>query len=806
MMKKTILPILVVATVAASLFSSCLDSNKDLYDASFQMSNPMGEGFAAPNDFDWSMISSPQVIVEVDNQYKDNYYTVEIYDANPMISQNANKLGAGVVKAGEVFKSDIALKKGINTVYIKEISPTKLIAVRAAEIIDGIANCNFRTSTPATQSLSTVTRGFVTIKDPDVNDKFIFPTESPTTDVFNENSFDTGRSYKVTSATKRINLGSKTNIKLYVAEEVSLKEEIYLSQGSSLYILPGKKVSMPMAQNNGQSNCMISIGDKATFEVDNKLQLDSNYKLYNLGTINAEKISCTNSSMLYNLGTLNIEGDLGGLNQGSIIVNAGVVKAESISIQGNSHMINRDSGNIEVEETILNSTQGSWENEGKWTTDEMKISAWNDFSFNKCQLIVKDKLEMTEAHLIVDGGGYVVCQELYMNNSRIDLGSKALFKVEEEAKYGYQTPDKGFKGTGTEKALIVIKKALANKPNDANITHYSGSLQILCSDHPDAELGWGKRWTLTQGAEWAEEGSNTVSIPATTCNAGFNSGIPSTPSDPQFPIILENSYNYTYLFEDQWPLYGDYDMNDLVLQISKRKISTNNKNKVEEFELSIDLCAVGATRVISAAIMFDAIPANLITEPVIYENNNLHKSFKLNNQNIESGQDNVVIPLFDDAHFTLGSNRYEPINSIANSINNTKNRGNINFTMKFNNPTISPDAFNINKLNVFIIVGNNKDKRREVHVIGFQPSKLAETYAFGGNNDGSSLSDGRYYISKENLAWGITVPSNFKWPLEYNNIKRAYPKFVKWITSGGQEEASWWNDFDVDKVFQTNQN
>ena len=50
------------------------------------------------------------------------------------------------------------------------------------------------------------------------------------------------------------------------------------------------------------------------------------------------------------------------------------------------------------------------------------------------------------------------------------------------------------------------------------------------------------------------------------------------------------------------------------------------------------------------------------------------------------------------------------------------------------------------------------------------------------------------------------VPASFKWPLEYTNIKTAYSKFEDWVKSGGTKEEHWWNDFAVNKVFQTNQN
>lgn len=75
---------------------------------------------------------------------------------------------------------------------------------------------------------------------------------------------------------------------------------------------------------------------------------------------------------------------------------------------------------------------------------------------------------------------------------------------------------------------------------------------------------------------------------------------------------MDDTHNYAYLFEDQWPLYGDYDMNDLVMIIKERTISLNKNNKVEEFKLSIDLAATGATKSIGAAIMLTVfLPAQL---------------------------------------------------------------------------------------------------------------------------------------------------------------------------------------------------
>ena len=130
----------------------------------------------------------------------------------------------------------------------------------------------------------------------------------------------------------------------------------------------------------------------------------------------------------------------------------------------------------------------------------------------------------------------------------------------------------------------------------------------------------------------------------------------------------------------------------------------------------------------------------------------------------------------------------------------------INFTLRFDQASApSSDALNINKLNLFIITDRGS-KRKEIHVAGYQPTKLANTELFGGNNDASSVNGKKYYISKDNLAWGIIVPTQFKWPLEYTKIQNAYKQFAGWVTSGGVNNTKWWNDFDNTKVFQTNKN
>ena len=75
----------IIAIAMGGILFSCVDSGKDLYDPSYETSNPMGDGFAAPDGFDWSTIKTENVTVEVKDEEGGLYsYLVEIYTEDPL--------------------------------------------------------------------------------------------------------------------------------------------------------------------------------------------------------------------------------------------------------------------------------------------------------------------------------------------------------------------------------------------------------------------------------------------------------------------------------------------------------------------------------------------------------------------------------------------------------------------------------------------------------------------------------------------------------------------------------------------------
>lgn len=789
--------------VSGVVFSSCVDSDKNFYDPNYRAQNPMGN-ISAPNGFDWLLFSSINLNVKVNDTFNGQYhYTVEVFDNNPVISPDATLLTKGFAKLGQDFTTELPVSNSIPMLYIRQIAPDGLASIRAYSTENGVVDCDFSTpvTTQTTRSMST--RAFTTMTTPDSEDKSIFPEVSPTNEIFDQNNFKANGSYKVTAKTTKINIWA-SGVSLYVTENITLSEETYLAANCKLFILPNVTVTMPQSKNNGQINCLISVGKGATLKIENDMQLDNNYKLYNQGTLTARNVTYTNSSFIYNgeKGIINISGKLTGTNGNSNMLNEGEVTATDIAVTGDSHIKNINKVTV-AQLTSLNCKNGSWENEGEWTTTNMHIEGWNDYSLNKCKLIVNQLLDLHEAKIINDAGAFIKTSRLYMDNTLIEMGAKAMFTVEEQAEFRYHTKNRGFKGTGNEKALLKMKKAVATNPDNNDMIHYSGNLQIVCDDHPDSKRDqWGNiRWTMTGGAEWASESTNPVEIAKSECSEGSVTN-PLPPTEPEFPTIIETANKYTLLFEDQWPLYGDYDMNDIVIQLKGLKYELDSKNKTNKVTFTVTLRAVGATKAIAAAVMLDKVPASSVNS-IAYK---AHKptTFNLQNSGVEAGQSQAVIPLFDDAHKLMGKNTREFINTQSGSDNNVSNSDlpEIEITVNLTN-SIEESAFNINNMNFFIIT-DRAQQRKEIHMPGRQPSDLANTQLFGGNDDGSTGT--KYYISKENLAWGIIIPQSFKWPLEYRNIKDVYKEFESWVTSGGTENPKWYTTFDNNGTFQNNKN
>lgn len=848
MKKKSMYLFATLFVASALIFSSCSDE-KDYYSPDINIETPL-EGIIAPDDFDWKTTNTVNAMVAVDDAFNGAHnYVIEIFDENPVTAKDAMLLTRGFARKGMPLVTKITLPTTLKRVFIRQTTPTGLASIRMASTEANI-NCDFASaSTKSTRSVVGAAKLSVDFTPPNHDDTSIFPTEAPAyaedVQIVNDKGFLQGgtpaayKAYKITKALENADLSVEDYVELYITEDLSLNYAFFGRENIKIFILPGKTVT---DLGSIGKNSMLSIGKNATLEGFGGLFL-SDAECYNLGTIQEHNVANFNGAfvfynageveimdaggnsfhlwpandgatgLIYNTGIINTQGvfkNEGGANiynsatgimhmtrEISLVYNAdhdlkfindneitcaGFMSTDCMEVENNGLMTVRNETSMS---TIISNRSALLANNGVWITG---MSSFYQYGLtNRCKFITKTSMSITESNVINDAEAYINVGEMFcVYDSRVEMASEALLHVEGETYMSsYQGIDNEFVGTGTKRALMVTPE-IAFDTNRTFAAHYKGNLQIACNSHPNDIDEHGRTiWTLTDGADFSSIENNTVHIPATECNEGWGTP-PPDPTDPN-PEDVVDPFDYTFLFEDQWPLYGDYDMNDVVIRISKITQTADKNNKVSKLSFTYQLEAVGATSPAGAALMLDGIPASHI-ESVTYSDKT-PTQFNTESSGVESGQTTTVIPLFANAHSFLGRDGGTFINTQKGSSNNVSNVPSITVTVTFVTPIdLGTEVSSFNLFITDVNVGGNS--RKEIHQRGYQPSNRANSIYFGSGNDASK--SGIYYVSEDNLVWSFVIPSNFKWPVEYKNIQEAYTGFAGWVQSGGVENQNWW--------------
>lgn len=748
-------------------------------------SSLFGEDVTVPSGFDWATTHTVNVSVKVDDQYNGNYYyTVELFDANPLFDENATLLSKGVAKKNNDFSVAVALPQATETVYVQQTNPTGKMTIAAVDIVSSSLSYEFTTVGPTLRSASAgvnETGGSYSLRA--ASDQYTLPSNAK----------------KVTQTSGLLNL--------------NLNDGPYLIDGSF----------------SGTTNFW-GVGEiyvTGTFEVSGGFQIPAKSKLFVLqgGTFKTGgDLDVSGEAFFYNNGNGQVNGLLKTSNPQAIIINDHILRAQKVEIVSNTASMTNN-GTLEISDNVkisnngkivntnsitaqsLTFDNGNFENDGittiqghtaatnntvnfvnsnSFTTNTMFVSSSATIR-NNCHMVINGLLEVTDAKLFVGGGALLTTETLLMKNTRIELGSAAMMHVRTLATFKYNISPNGFYGTGTNKALLKISRAV-QYDESYPIIHYQGNLEIECYDHPAENVdSSNKRWTQS-GVTWAGEGGSSLVIPATDCNnGGNNSVVPGTPANPVFPVIFNGSV-LTYLFEDNWPYLGDYDMNDVVLDV-KPTYSLNSSNKVTGLELDVTLRAVGASKRLAAGLQLDGIIRGSISSITRNKTTGLNGNVFTQSNGLETNQKYEVIPLFDDVHEALGLSSPIMINTIKS--NEKVPSGQVIFTITFNTP-LDMASITVDKFNVFIVNGGYKDKRQEVHMPGFQPTDKVDKNKFGKADDNSNV---KLYTSKENMIWGLAIPGPAKYPVEFKSILLAYPDLESWATSGGTNAKDWYKNF-----------
>jgi len=267
---------------------------------------------------------------------------------------------------------------------------------------------------------------------------------------------------------------------------------------------------------------------------------------------------------------------------------------------------------------------------------------------------------------------------------------------------------------------------------------------------------------------------------------GINDLLDEYPNDANkaYDSYYPSSTAYgTFAFEDNWPDYGDYDFNDLVIDYQFQH-TLNANNEVVEMNPKFKIRAIGAGYRNGFGFATDLIPSEIESSTGHSVNG---AGVTLNNNGTESGQSNAVFIVTSNAHDHFSTGSF--VNTEEGSSYFEPQE--ITMQIKFNSPKTYAQIGSV-PYNPFVIISQNRG--REVHLPGYAPTDLVDRSLFGTQDDNTDLDNGIYYRSKTDLPWGIHLPESFAYPKEKADIRTGHLRFKDWVNSYGFSYMDWYRN------------
>ncbi|MCF8372435.1 MAG: LruC domain-containing protein [Bacteroidales bacterium] len=493
----------------------------------------------------------------------------------------------------------------------------------------------------------------------------------------------------------------------------------------------------------------------------------------NHGNLEAKTIQLDGSSTFLNTGSITLTEDLD-VNTGQLTNDGSLILGGELILDGAQTVFENYDSILVDDNSSLYGTINNY-NGTMHFDKELTINGGATF-YNGCKLWVDNKLTIVGT---LENAGYVLAEsELEVNGgSTIYMEDGCLISVEDLDLNG----------------------------------HLSGSTygfsKIMVSDNTD--LTWGTSITgkidLCDADGTIEVNHATIGSDVTYCvnevmstdcvpGAGItiadldNDGVPD--SMDEYPNDINRAFNSYYpnatdfsslAFEDLWPTKGDYDFNDLIINL-RYKTVTNANNLIVDLVGEYKIVAAGASFNNGFGFSLDVLPGNVAS---VVGTQILGTTVTQASNGLEAGHVNkAVVIVCDQINTYTGSGMLntEPTGP-------TVDVPMITVTVTFATPQAS---IGTEPYNSFIFV--NQVRGREVHLINQPPTELADPSWFGQGEDVSSVSNSEYYKTVENFPFGLETPVPLDYPTEKQDIVTAHLKFGNWAQSSGSQFPDWYDN------------
>ncbi len=237
--------------------------------------------------------------------------------------------------------------------------------------------------------------------------------------------------------------------------------------------------------------------------------------------------------------------------------------------------------------------------------------------------------------------------------------------------------------------------------------------------------------------------------------------------------------NSVYAFEDLWPEKGDYDMNDVVLDVKdvkefwKKSGESNYKIFKQTFELTTYQNYVTKTSGLALTLDTKVTPNSIVMKKV------------------DPATPNDTV----EVNFTKEGNVYLLTEDVKGEINST-------YILELIYNSGIADIAKLASIKPFIYRNDEVgEKRWEVHIPFEAPTAKMNTSYFGTKDDRSVPEEGKYFVRDSDYPFafclaGVTIDSFKNTILLRKNekapISQLYPEFLLWSTSKGEQNPDWY--------------
>nr|WP_050796247.1 LruC domain-containing protein [Vibrio sinaloensis] len=319
---------------------------------------------------------------------------------------------------------------------------------------------------------------------------------------------------------------------------------------------------------------------------------------------------------------------------------------------------------------------------------------------------------------------------------------------------------------------------------------------------------------------WAEVGQTWARFRlSNTAGIGPSGGVPAGEvEDYQIDItesgVVTETYptgaSYvTFAYEDQYPLVGDYDMNDVLMNVKFTEYQLDEQ--VIRLKIEGQIAALGGDNRSGFAIRLPDVARSDVKEDSIELtiNNSVSNAVVL-----EQGTNDAVLIIHEDLWDITEAGEAENCTMFRTQVDcGTSYRPTWQLTLSLKNavdnsamPAFPYDPFIFAAPGHYYgevgleVSGGHPGRGLEIHLKNKAPTSKFNTAYKSKGVDASS--GNTHYHNSNGLPWAIEIPMTWKHPLEQTNILEAYSQFAGFAQdSSGATNATWYTEPNSNNIY-----